>query len=442
MNRQWMRKTLYCALAGGTLGLLPFAVSAQTINEAIEESMETNPQVLFSATRSKTDQQQIGIAKSGYYPKVDLTLGYGYEWTDNTSADDTEMTRRESSIRASQMLYDGYATKSSVDSAESGAQASTLDLAATSEDMALKVTEVYLDVLRYQQLLTLTQESLEAHQATYDRIRKRYESGLGNQSDLQQAQGRLALANSNLVVAEGNLWEAQINFERVVGHAPEDLSMPEDDCCTYLPSTPEDAVSIALTTHPALLAAIARHESSLAQENVARAAFHPRLDLELSAAGNHGVDGSDFTEDEMLAMLRMRYNAYNGGADSARVEQLEHLSKAQRASVLKVQRELKADAYASWNKLKNIYDTQPQLERHANSAAETRTAYTRQFEIGQRSLLDLLDTENEYFTARSNEIHGEFDEWFARYRLLADVGKLLLAMQVSPDFDKVELAGQ
>ncbi|GGB78473.1 channel protein TolC [Marinobacterium zhoushanense] len=442
MNREWMRKTLCFALASGTLSLMPFTASAQTINEAIEETMETNPQVLFSATRSKTDAQQIGIAKSGYYPKVDLTVGYGYEWTDNASTEDTDMTRRENSIRATQMLYDGYATKSSVDSAESGAQASVLDLAATSEDMALKVTEVYLDVLRYQQLLTLTQESLDAHQATHDRIKQRYDSGLGTQSDLQQAQSRLALAKSNMVVAEGNLWEAAINFERVVGHPPKDLVMPEDDCCTYLPSTPEDAVTIALTTHPALLAAIARHESSLAQENIARAAFHPQLDLELSAATNHGVDGKNYTEDEMLAMLKMRYNAYNGGADSARVEQLQHLSKAQRASVLKVQRELKADAFSSWNKLKNIYDTQPQLERHAKSAAETRSAYTRQFDIGQRSLLDLLDTENEYFTARSAEIHGTFDEWYARYRLLADVGKLLLAMQVSPDFDSVELAGQ
>ncbi|MBR9885716.1 MAG: TolC family outer membrane protein [Oceanospirillales bacterium] len=442
MNKQWMRKTLCCALAGGTLSLLPFTVSAQTINEAIEETMETNPQVLFSATRSKTDEQQVSIAKSGYYPKVDLTIGYGYEWTDNTGTQDTDMTRRENSIQASQMLYDGYATKSRVDSAESGAQASALDLAATSEDMALKVTEVYLDVLRYQQLLQLTRENLEAHQATHDRIKQRFESGLGNQSDYQQAQARLALANSNMVVAEGNLWEAEINFERVVGHPPKDLVMPEDDCCTHLPSTPDDAVAIALTSHPALLAAIARHESSMAQENIARAAFHPRLDLELSAATNHGVDGKNYSEDEALAMLRMRYNAYNGGADSARVAQLEHLSKAQRASVIKVQRELKADAFSSWNKLKNIYDTQPQLERHASSAAETRQAYTRQFDIGQRSLLDLLDTENEYFTARSDEINGVFDEWYARYSLLADVGKLLLAMQVAPDFDKVELAGQ
>lgn len=442
MNRQWMRKTLYSTLAGGVLGLLPLAVGAQTINEAIEETMESNPQVLFSATRTKTDEQQIRIAKSGYYPKADLTLGYGYEWSDNASARDSDMTRRESGITASQMLYDGYATKSSVDAATSGSQASILDLAATSEDMALKVTEVYLDVLRYRQLLDLTKENLDAHQTTRDRIKQRYESGLGSQSDLQQAEARLALANSNMVVAEGNIWEANINFERVVGHPPKDLVMPTDDCCTHLPSTPEDAVTIALTAHPALLAAIARHESSLAQENIARAAFHPRLDLEFSAASDDGADGSDYTEDEALAILRMRYNAYNGGADSARVAQLEHLSKAQRADIIRVQRQLKADASSSWNKLKNVYDTQPQLEKHAKAAAETRTAYTRQFEIGQRSLLDLLDTENEYFTARSDEIHGVFDEWYARYNLLADVGKLLLAMQVSPDYDKVELAGQ
>ncbi|WP_432698436.1 TolC family outer membrane protein [Marinobacterium sp. YM272] len=442
MDKQRMRKALVVALAGATLGIVSPLTQAQTIDEAITETMETNPLVLFDATRRLTDEQQVKIAKSGYYPKADLLLGYGYEWTDNagTAPDSEDMNRREATLSASQMLYDGYATKSRVDAAESTASSSALALLATSEDTALSVTRVYLDVLRYQQLLDLTNENLEAHRDTYNSIKRRFDSGFGSESDLQQAEARLALASSNKVVADGNLWEAEINFERVVGHPPEDLQMPTDKCCTYLPSTPEDAVAIALTEHPALLAAIARHESALAQENVARSAFHPTLHLELSASSNHGVDASDFREDEALAMLRARYNAYNGGADSARVKQLEHLSKAQRASAIAVQRELKANARSSWNKLNNIYQQQEQLERHSLSADETRKAYWRQFEIGQRTLLDLLDSENEYFTARSDEINGMFDEWYARYRLLAHVGKLMEAMEVSPDFEKVSLA--
>lgn len=444
MEKQRMRKSLVVALASATLGIVSPFIQAQTIDEAIKETMETNPMVLFDATRRLTDEQQVRIEESGYYPKVDLLLGYGYEWTDNasTAPEEEDMSRREATLSAKQMLYDGYATKSRVDSAESAASSSAMALLATSEDTALSVTRVYLDVLRYQQLLELTNENMEAHQATYDSIKRRFDTGVGSQSDLQQAEARLALASSNKIVAEGNLWEAEINFERVVGHPPVDLQMPTDKCCTHLPSTADDAVAIALTEHPALLAAIAQHESALAQENVARAAFHPTLHLELSASSNHGVDASDFQEDEALAMLRARYNAYNGGADSARVQQLEHLSQAQRASAIAVQRELKANARASWNRLNNIYQQQEQLEKHSLSSSETRNAYMRQFEIGQRTLLDLLDSENEYFTARSNEINGTFDEWYARYRLLAHVGKLLKAMEVSPDFEKVSLAAQ
>lgn len=444
MNKQRMRSTLLAAAIGGSLGIATLPVAAQTIDEAITETMETNPLVLFDATRRLTDEQQIKIATAGYRPTADLTLGYGYEWTDNSSTapDDDEMDRREATLSIGQMLYDGYATKSRVDAAESTASASALTLLATSEDTALSVTQVYLDVLRYQQLLTITEENLQTHQQTYDKIKRRYDSGLGSESDLQQAQARLALASSNKVVAEGNLWEAEINFERVVGHPPVDLQMPTDKCCTHLPSTADDAVAIALTEHPALLAAIAQHESAMAQVNVARAAFHPTLDLEISRSYYNGVDASDFQEDELLAMLRARYNAYNGGADSARVKQLEHLSQAQRASAIAVQRELKANARSSWDRLNNIHQRLPQLERHVASSEETRNAYQRQFDIGQRTLLDVLDSENEYFTARSDAINGTMDEWYGRYRLLAHVGKLLEAMEVSPDFEQVNLAAQ
>ncbi len=446
MNKQRMMLTLKRSLLVTALCVAHSTVWAETLVEAVSETMTTHPEVLFSATRKQTLAQQVSIAEAGYYPKADLTLGYGYEWTDNAATNDNspynnEMIRREAGITASQMLYDGYATKSRVDAAESGVEAGSNDLNATSEDVALRVSQVYLEVLRRQQLLELTRSNNQAHQETYDRIKRRYDSGLGSAADLEQARGRLALANSNLIAAEGNLWEAEINYERVVGHRPLDLQMPADKCCVHMPSTPEDAVKIALTEHPALLAAFARHEQAMAQTNGAKAAFHPRLDLELGADHNHGVDGDNFREEDAYAMLRARYNAYRGGADSARVEQMQYLSDAQREEIRKLQWELEANARSSWTQLNKAFETLPQLERHAKAAERTRTAYRRQFDIGQRSLLDLLDSENEYFTANSDHINGVFDEWYARYRLLAHVGKLLKALEVSPDFETISVAG-
>lgn len=439
MNTQRMLKTLGHTLLFGALCAAQPSAWAESLVDAVSHTLTTHPQIHLDTNRKQSLQQQVEIARGGYYPKMDLNLGYGYEWSENTGTapGDTDMTRREAGIRASQMLYDGYATKSAVDAAEAGARAGDRSLTATSEATALRVAQVYLDVLRQQYLLQLTRDNHAAHQQTYDRIKQRSESGMGSLADLQQASARLALANSNLITAEGNLWEAEIRYERVVGHKPVDLQMPTDKCCTHLPASAEDAVTLALQEHPALLAAYNRHEAALAEVNGAKAAFHPQLDLELGANRNNNVDGVEGRNNDAYAMLRARYNAYRGGADTARVAQLEHLSEAEREAARQLQWEVEADARSSWDRLNNLLQRLPQLERHSKAAGETRTAYQRQFDIGQRSLLDLLDSENEYFTAQSDRTHGEFDEWYARYRLLAHVGKLLEALEVKPDFDTI-----
>lgn len=439
MNTQRMLQTLRHTLLFGALCAVQPSAWAETLVDAVSHTLATHPQIHLDDNRKQSLIQQVNIARSGYYPKADLNLGYGYEWTESaaTAPGDAEMTRREAGVSAKQMLYDGYATKSAVDAAEAGVRAGDRSLYATSEATALRVAQVYLDVLRQQQLLQLTRDNHAAHEMTYDRIKRRYDSGLGNQADLQQASARLALANSNLVAVEGNLWEAEIRYQRVVGHKPMDLQMPAEKCCTYLPATPEDAVTLALHEHPALLAAYNRHEAALAEVNGARAAFHPRLDLELGASRDHDVDGVEGRSEEAYAMLRARYNAYRGGADTARVAQLEHLSMAEREAARQLQWEVEADARSSWNTLNSVFQRLPQLERHARAASETREAYRRQFDIGQRSLLDLLDSENEYFTAHADRTNGEFDEWYARYRLLAHVGKLLTALEMKPDFETI-----
>ncbi len=439
MNMQRMLQTLRHTLLLGALCAAQPNAWAETLVDAVSHTLATNPQIHFDSNRKQALTQQVDIARSGYYPRADLSLGYGYEWSENasTAPGDEEMTRREAGLSASQMLYDGYATKSAVEAAEAGVRAGDRSIYATSEATALRVTQVYLDVLRQQQLLQLTRDNHAAHEMTYDRIKRRYDSGLGSLADLQQASARLALANSNLVTVEGNLWESEIRYERVVGHKPRDLQLPAEKPCTFMPATEEDAVTLALHEHPALLAAYNRHEAALAKVNGARAAFHPRLDLELGASSDQDVDGVDGRSDQAYAMLRARYNAYRGGADTARVAQFEHLSEAEREAARQLQWEVEADARSSWNTLNNLFQRLPQLERHTRAASETRTAYRRQFEIGQRSLLDLLDSENEYFTAHTDHANGDFDEWYARYRLLAHVGKLLTALEMKPDFDTI-----
>lgn len=411
-------------LAASLLALLPMAAQSKALKDTIIDTLETHPQQTRAIERHAAALETVQMDEAGYRPTVDLTLGIGREKT-YSGSDNDWYTRREAALRLSQMLYDGYETKSRVDSSSAGARAEAARSTERAEGLALETATVYLDVLRQRQLLEATKNNLAAHEDTYNKISRRADMGVGSGVDATQARGRLALANYNLSVVEGNLWESEINFERVVGYKPGDLELPNEDCCTHLPYTAEDARYLAIMKSPRFAAAVADHESALAQVGVAKSAMQPKVHLEVDWSSDKGANAVAERESTLSAMVRARQNIYRGGSDEARIRQAEHLSGVARAQGEKDRRDLEADAEIAWYELESIYLQLPELERRQNEAQGTRDAYAKQFNIGQRSLLDLLDSENELFTATNELISARIDEQLARYALLARVGRLL-----------------
>lgn len=409
--------------------LLCSSAQSKPLKQTIAETLESHPQQLRAVERHAASLETIKMDEAGYRPIVDLSAGIGRERA-YKSTDNDWYTRRELGVSMTQMLYDGYETKSRVDSSSASSRAEAARSAEQAEVLGLEVAKVYLDVIRQRQLLESTKNNLAAHQDTYNKISRRAEMGVGSQTDATQAKGRLALANYNLSVVEGNLWESEINFERVVGYKPGDLEMPADDCCTHLPYTVDDARYLAIMEHPRFAAAVADHESSLGRIGVAKSAMHPKLFLEVDYTSNKGANGVAERKSTLSALVRARQNVYRGGADDARIAANEHLAGVARAQGEKDRRDLEADAQIAWYDLESVYLQLPELERRQSEAQGTRDAYAQQFNIGQRSLLDLLDSENELFSATNELISAQIDEQFARYTLLARVGRLLEFMEL------------
>lgn len=407
---------------------------AQSLDEAVSATLATNPEVLIDAYRRQALDYAVKQARGGYGPKVDLTLGVGREWSENISTrpGSETLTRRESALTLTQMLYDGYATKSAVERSEAQVVAAAHRVAGTSERIALRVVEVYLEVLRRQELLQLTRENLVSHETVYEQIKLRSDSGVGRRADTEQIQARLALAQANLASAEANLREANIAFLRVTDQAPEALQNPGDCPCERYPASTEEALRFAVSNHPLLRATAADYDAALAEEQAARAPFHPRLDLEAGTGLNDNLDGVAHRNQEAYAMLRMNYNAYRGGADQARVAQTKYLTEASIAVVERVRREVEESTRLSWNAMETAQARIPRLKAHVEATARTRDAYAKQFTLGQRTLLDLLDSENELYVARSDYLDGLYQQRFAGYRLMADMGRLLDTLGVAP----------
>lgn len=405
---------------------------AQTLIEAVDKTIQNNPQILSEAHRRISVDHTIDQARAGYAPQVDLNLGIGRQNT-NTPLNRPDrgsatLTRGEAGLTATQMLYDGFSTKSQVDRTTSAAQSAGFSVNDTTESISLQAIAAYLNVLRRNDLLQFTQNNLQAHETIFSHIKQRSDSGVGRRTDVDQVNARLALSQANLAAETGNLEDAKTNYQRVIGNFPQTPVNPGDGCCDMAPAVLEDALSIAYNHHPALRVALSDHETSLAEQQGAKAAFQPRLDLDLGISADNNLDGTEGHRNGLYAMLRMQYNLLNGGADRARVQQMAALSEQQKAQIEIVKRQTDLDVRLAWNALETVTNRLPMLEQRVQSAEKTQQAYASQFRIGQRTLLDLLDSENELLDASIQYKEAYYDRLYSCYRLAEAMGVLLETM--------------
>lgn len=420
--------------AVAVLALTAAAVRAETATDAVRQTLRSNPDIQIEAQRRLAAGSAERQAAGGYLPRIDVSLGAGREGRNNTTTTAGQTVgqkRYDRTTTLTQMLFDGFATSSEVERNRARAESAAHRVAATSEQMSLKAIEVYLEVLRLQEALRLTQENLAVHLRTYDQIKLRASSGVGRKSDQDQIEARLALARANLTAAEANLDVAAINYKLVVGTMPGQLERPDAPEPSLLPRDANEAVAIAIANNRLLLSAKADVDAAGAQHRTAKAALAPRLDLELGVQNNDTVTASDAPRDDnRYAMLRLRFTAFKGGSDSARIDETRYQIYEAQEILNRAERQLEQTVRLTWSAHKAAQERLPNLQRHAEASQLTREAYSKQFTLGQRTLLDLLDTENEYFTASANHINGIYVELYSRFRVLADLHMLLDALGV------------
>lgn len=414
------------------------AAFGQTLPEVIRKTVSTNPEVLIEVERRLAADQAKERARAGWFPVLELRSGAGREERFNSETEvitggRTQGDRRDVSLNLSQMLFDGLGTASEVRRSDFKVQSAADRVAATSEQIALRAIESYLEILRQQEILGLTQENLLYHERTLDQIQQRVTGGFSRPADLDQIRARLALAKANLTTAEANREVALINYKLIVGELPGRLERPTPPDLKWLPANAEEAVQIALDANRLLHSARADVDAAGAQLSVTRAALAPRIELEVGSTRSQYRTSADSLRDETnYAMIRLRYNLFAGGGDIARINEARHQESESREVLNRAARQLEQNVQLSWNAYRSARDRIPNLRQHSESSRLTRDAYAKQFILGQRSLLDMLDSENEFFTAQANYLNGQFVELFARYRLLADTGYLLVVFDIDP----------
>lgn len=418
----------------GALGLLiSSCVTAADLRSVIEQTLANSPEVLTTTTERDSRIHEVRQAQAGYYPTLDLAAGMGREWTDSpgTGGTEVELTRTERSLSFRQMLFDSYATPSEVARQKARVNSAAYTVRGTAEDIALSTTEVYLELMNRQEQERLAQENLETHRRIHDQIGLRLARGLTSQANFSQIEGRLALAESNAIAATNNVHEAQANYIRVTGQQPDDLQ-PAQDFSETLPAEFELALDQAFDDHPTLASANADIDAARHQHDAARHNLYPRVHFEVDKSWDENIDGVRGDNEDLTAMVRLRWNLFNGGRDKARRKQTAELVEEARAVRDRSHRQVEQTLRLAWTAHQSTLRQLKFLRKHRDATERVRDLYTQQFTANKRSLLDLLDTENELFESQRDYLDAFYANLLAQYRILNAKGQLLSALQVAP----------
>ncbi len=413
----------------------PLAVQANANTDlvnAVSRAIETNPEVRASWHQFLESGHNTDSAFGGYLPSVDANARYGLEHRNYGPVD--EFDGYDGQISVTQMLYDGFQTSSSVERLEEEQLVSYYQLLGAIEETSLEALRAYLDVQRQRELLELAQNNLDAHQEVYNQVSQSAEAGVARAADLEQISGRLSLAESNLVVVASNLHDVKARYLRIIGIAPPSGMEEVELGSELVPMTVTEALRIAYEGNPEFRAAHRDIEAAEANVEENRSGYHPRLDL-VASYGHRSYDtlGFDDSETDGRVGLELSMNLYRGGSDRAQVR-----SAFERVNVAKDLRDkacvdIRQELQIAYNNVGNLEGQIPILNNHRLSSARVRTAYKDQFDIGERTLLDVLDAENEYFDASRAYVNAIYDRKLAVARVQAGMGHLVSSLGLVRD---------
>lgn len=429
-------KWMVSMAAGLLMAGMAWAADVSTLSGAVEEAVMRNPEVLARYHAMTAASAEVGVARGGLYPRLDLrgyigseTLeqrdmspGAGPDRYDTYNVDGGALTLR-------QLLFDGFATSKEVKRLKYAKRVRYYELLATAEDAALQATKAYLDVLRYQKLTDLAKDNYATHKEVHEHVRQRVEAGIGRGVDLEQAGGRLALAESNLITEAANLHDVSARFQRIIGVMPPE---PLQDPSSFVGQLPleNELTQGAFRDAPEMNAALENIRAARAELKSKKGAYWPTLALQGSVAHDRNSDNLIDRETRGRVELLLNYNLFNGGSDHARIRQYNEKLYESYDIRDKVCRDLRQTTRIAWNDTQKLADQLQLQDQQQLATGKARDAYRKQFDIGQRTLLDLLDTENELYDVRRTYLNSESDYELAHARVLAPTGHLLNTLKL------------
>ena len=416
----------------GYILLFGFSAYGLELSEAVDQTIKTNPTIQERLSNFHAVLEDVQNAKAAYLPSLDLKAGIGQEQVQSpfTANEMATYDVQDHALTLSYNLFNGLADKHRISQQEARLKAAAYSYMENVDDILLQLIEHYTNILRHKELIVVEKDNIKMDEKIYDNMLVKQKQGLQRLSDLKEARSKLALAYTNHLSEENNVQDVLINFHKVFGRYVRlrDITVPQFH--EQLPNTIEEITKLAILNNPSIKVAKYEKMASMNDYKATIAPYLPKIDLELSGAYSENLSGIAGSNTDIRGMVYLNYNLFNGVADKSYRQKKVSTLHQKNDEVEKVKRDVIEAIQLSWSAFRITSRQMVFTKWYVQSSKDKLNSYYREFNLGRRSLIDLLGASDDFNNARRKKINTKYDLMFARYRLLDAMGELADALGV------------
>ena len=410
----------------------------ESLIEAMTAAYQSNPILQAQRALLRATDEGVAQALSGWRPKVELTgSGTRTKVRSNAGLNVSTRTPYSGTLSISQSIYEGGQTVAAIGRAESAVMAARARLVSVEQGVLFDTVTAYMNVVRDESILGLNISNERVLGRQHEAARDRFSVGEVTRTDVAQAESRFARALADRRLAEGGLAVSRATYRQIIGTMPGTLVRPK------LPKVPvtdgEHATSLAVKKNPAVLAAI--HDAAAAQTNVRveTGKLMPSFAVSANASRSRNQAIEDRTNTTISLIGALSIPLYQTGSVAARVREAKQLSGRAHRLIDNARRSAAQDATSAWETLIAAQARIVAFDSQVRAALIALDGVTQESAVGSRTVLDVLDAEQELLNAQVSLVSAQRDEVVGYYDLLVAVGGLTardLALPVDPYDEK------
>jgi outer membrane protein len=411
------------------LGFAVTSAQAETLPEALAKAYQSNPQLNAERARQRATDENVPQALAGYRPQIVASLSAGLQAVRDLLPNNTIQTATLKpwtiGITVTQTLFNGFKTANSVRVAELQVQSGREALRNVGQGVLLDAVTAYSNVLANQSLVEAQRANVTFLRETLGIVQKRLNAGDVTPTDTSQAEARLSRGLADLNAAEVNLAISQATYAQVIGNPPARLS-PAEPVDRYLPRSRDEATGLAFKAHPAVLAAGFDVDVATTSIKVAESSLLPTVTLQGNVSKSRESDPTlgTFATDQASVIGQLTAPIYDGGTAASQTRQAKEVSAQSRLVLAQVRNQARTAAIGAWVAHEGAKIAVNASESEVRAAGVALQGVQKEAQGGQRTTIDVLNSQQELTSAKARLIGAQRDRVIASYTLLSAIGRL------------------